>query len=273
MSIDYPANQGDVAWGNTLPQHQGKAALEGFFRAFYGPLSGLTAAMEALRESRGLETAAGAQLDGIGSIVGVNRVIPNSVFLAFFGYSFQSAGRGYGVAPYRKSGEPYAVSFTLSDEPYLNLIKAKIIQNNSHGVVDDIIAVIKLLFAPVMPTGVSRSGIANLSVNIFRISTGLDTLLPYYLKFLPISAGISYTINLYNYMTTVSIAVTVNGDTTVDVVSSTGITAGKTVAVELNNGSVQIATVSSVSGNVLTLSPGIPVPSGSNAGKRVFLLQ
>lgn len=166
--IDYPSDQGAVAWSNMLPQHWNKPGIEGFVKSYYPSLTRLTAAARALREQRGVDTAQGAQLDGVGSIVGVSRLVPLAVYLAFFGYAHQTAGRAYGKARYRKSTEPYALSYVLPDEEYRLLIKAKIIQNNGHGTIEEIIAAAKLLFNA-DKVSVTRSATAALSIVISAI--------------------------------------------------------------------------------------------------------
>jgi hypothetical protein len=138
--------QDDIAWGNVLRQHVGKPRTEGFFRSFYPPLTQAASALDAVRADRALDDAEGARLDLIGSIVGISRDIPNGIYLAFFGYAEQPAGRGYGQARYRADGEPAATSYNAPDAEYRSLIRAKIALNNGHGTAPEIVAALRHVY-------------------------------------------------------------------------------------------------------------------------------
>ena len=137
--INYRQDEGEIAANNLLDQHTRKPDTMAFTKSLFKPLTRLGVAFAELTELRWIDSAQGVQLDGIGDIVGIARDIPQSVFLPFFGYEGQPAGRAYGVARYRSEYEEYATSYKASDEEYRTMIKAKIIANSSHGLREDII--------------------------------------------------------------------------------------------------------------------------------------
>jgi hypothetical protein len=136
--LNFPHNHADVAWGHFLAQHVGKFNTENFVRAFYPPLNILDQALWDLYTDRWLETAEGAQLDGIGSIVGISRTVTNAVYLPFFGFVSQIAGTGFGQARLRHTREPWAQSSVLGDVEYRTLINLKIAINNGHGTAEEL---------------------------------------------------------------------------------------------------------------------------------------
>jgi len=128
----------DIAWSHFLAQHYGKINTENFVKAFYQPINVLDKALNDLYTKRWLDTAEGLQLDGIGSIVGITREVPNSVYLPFFGFFSQPSGRGFGQARLRHRREPYAESSFLGDEDYRIAIHMKILLNNGHGTAEEL---------------------------------------------------------------------------------------------------------------------------------------
>lgn len=195
--IDYPKDQQKEAWDKVLRQHVNKPQTEGFFKSFFGPMSDIVQVAQDLRFKRGLETAQGKQLDGIGEIVGVGRSIPQSVYLSFFGYSSQDAGRGYGQARYRQENEIWATAYELPDTEYRALIKAKIALNNGHGTTEEIISAVQNIFG-VERVIVRRLGVAHIQISIGRIPDVNGSVLDYFEKFIPVSAGIGYDVLYFN---------------------------------------------------------------------------
>lgn len=102
-----------------------------------------------------LNIAKGVNLDTIGEIVGVNRYLPNTIYLEFFGFNGQPAVTTFGEeapgdpsigARFREEGENPMASSVLQDPEFLTLIKIKIIKNHSRGTGEDIIKAAALLF-------------------------------------------------------------------------------------------------------------------------------
>ena len=85
LPFGFPHIHSEVAWSHFLAQHVGKQYTEGYVKAFYPPLDLLDQAQYDLLTKRGILTSEGAQLDGVGNIVGIDRELDNTVFLPFFG--------------------------------------------------------------------------------------------------------------------------------------------------------------------------------------------
>jgi hypothetical protein len=131
-------DHGEIAWGHFLAQHVGKANTEDFVLSFYPPINILDEVLNELYTKRWIKTAEGSALDGCGNIVGLSRIVPEEVYLAFFGFVTQPSGRAFGVARMRKENEPYSTSNTLGDVEYRARIIAKIALNNGHGTAEQI---------------------------------------------------------------------------------------------------------------------------------------
>ena len=134
----FPTDHAEVAWGHFLAQHFDKINTENFVKSFYPPLNELDKALADLYTLRWLETAEGKQLDGIGSIVGITRTVANAIYLPFFGFTSQIAGRAFGEARMRRRLEPWAQSTVLGDVEYRTLINLKIAINNGHGTAEEL---------------------------------------------------------------------------------------------------------------------------------------
>ena len=125
--------QGDIAWGHVLEQHRRSPNAEGFFRAFYDPLTGLASGLDDLSLALVLDQAEGERLDLIGSIVGLGRELPTGITLLYFGFANQASGRGFGQARMRREREPIAATYTAPDVEFRAMIRAKIALNNGRG--------------------------------------------------------------------------------------------------------------------------------------------
>lgn len=86
----------EIAWGNFLAQYGSSPKLEAIVKALYAPADELQAALRGLYNDRWLDTALGAQLDGIGEIVGQPREIDDVLYVKFFGFLGQPNIGGFG---------------------------------------------------------------------------------------------------------------------------------------------------------------------------------
>jgi hypothetical protein len=171
-TFGFPHIHSDVAWSHFLAQHLGKVNTENFVRAFYPPLDLLDTAQSDLLTKRWIETAEGIQLDGIGSIVGISREISEIVFLPFFGFTAQPAGKGFNQARIRHDREPYAGSRFMGDIEYQAAILDKIALNNGHGTAEDIIRHIDFVLGTTGSTVFDMSNAtASLLINDMTITT------------------------------------------------------------------------------------------------------
>ena len=124
------------------------------------------------------------ELDGIGSIVGLNRTVANYSSISYFGFITQIAGRAFGVARLRHTGEPYLVSKALDDTEYRIFIELKIALNNGHGTAEELMTAFNTELG-ITKTKVYDVGNANARVYFddFNLisdirSTLLDTMIP-----------------------------------------------------------------------------------------------
>lgn len=197
MSLTLGADQGAIAWGNWLSEFAGKPALYALVTSLQLPNTFLSSALGQLLNGRGLDTASGVQLDGIGSIVGQPRTITNALYLAFFGYVGQTAGRAYGVARYRRENESFATSVELDDAGYRLLIRLKIILNNAHATEPDILSAARLMFGTDLIV-VSTTGPGQVTVSVGIPLDQSDTLLDEAKGFIPRAAGVAVTFTTFS---------------------------------------------------------------------------
>jgi hypothetical protein len=153
--MDLTQQHADIAWRHFLAQYPDGTRLEAFARALYAPAQVLQSALKALYDERWLDTAVGAQLDGIGEIVGQSRVIDDVFFVTFFGFLGQPNVGGFGIngeatpgsGRLRHQEEPnIGGSTTLLDAEYRKLLYWKIALNNGHGTAPEIAAAVRSIF-------------------------------------------------------------------------------------------------------------------------------
>jgi hypothetical protein len=182
-------DHGEIAWGNFLAQHVGKSNTEALVRSLYPPLNTLDQALRDLYTKRGLDTAVGVQLDGIGSIVGITRFVPNGIYIPFFGFQSQPSGRGFGIARMRHSREPWAASSILGDIEYRVVLYTKIAYNNGHGTAEEICAAMNAVMGT---TGTRILDVGNATARIYINAMPLPSDPSYYLMdyMIPRAAGV-----------------------------------------------------------------------------------
>jgi hypothetical protein len=191
--LGFPHDHGEVAWGHFLAQHLGKVNTENFVKSFYGPLNTLDGILNDLYTERWIETATGSALDGIGSIVGISRVAPFPVYLEFFGFASQPAGRAFGVAPMRHYYESFTTTALMSDGDYRTAIKLKIALNNGHGTAEEIMYAFDTAFK-VIGTKVLDAGNGTGTIVVPKVVSTTDP--EYYLaqSLIPGAAGVKFYI-------------------------------------------------------------------------------
>lgn len=107
MTIEYIDDHVEKALDRILEQYKNKSKVRGLITAIVKPLQGIEDAAQPLLTLRHVNTAVGAQLDGVGQIVGLARELEQD------------------------------------DEDYRALIKAKIVQNLNNGTPEEVIAAAK----------------------------------------------------------------------------------------------------------------------------------
>lgn len=193
MALTFGIDHGAIAWGHFTGVLQSQPKLGAIVQSLYAPMNALDAALQQLTQLYNIDTAVGVQLDGIGSIVGQKRIVSNALYLAFFGYQGQQAGRAYGVAPYRQDNQTYTGSVTLDDVDYRTLIRLKIAVNNGHGTVPEIITACRSIFQTNSVT-VTVNGPAAITVNVGIIIDPASALYAEALSFIPAPAGVAVTV-------------------------------------------------------------------------------
>ena len=116
-------------------------------------------------QRRDIDSAQGAQLDIIGEIVGQRRVLAQADLYPFFGFEGHLASQSFG-SYYKPTIGGYWYSYgsriggdvELNDDQYRQIIKAKIIKNNAHGLNEDFIALVGLFLAPKLTSVLMRVG-------------------------------------------------------------------------------------------------------------------
>ncbi len=189
-----PGDAGDAAWSRWLAQHEGQADTEAFVRSFYPPLTRLESALHDLLTRRWLDTATGHALDGIGSIVGLTREIPDGTPLPFFGFEGQPLTTGFSQARFRQRGEPYAVTYVMTDAEYRRMLRVKIALNNGRGTVEEIVAACREVFGA--PRVIVQDwGNATARVYLGRLISNLDPLHSHIASMIqPRAAGVRFWI-------------------------------------------------------------------------------
>jgi len=198
IPFGFPHIHSEVAWSHFLAQHVGKQYTESYVKAFYPPLDLLDQTQYDLLTKRGILTSEGVQLDGVGNIVGIDRELDNSVFIPFFGFISQPAGKGFNQARIRHDREPYATSRTMGDVEYRQAILNKIALNNAHGTANDIITIVNFALGVTGTTVMDMMDAeASLLINDLTITTA-DPRFAIIDKIIPRAAGVRIWPELVN---------------------------------------------------------------------------
>jgi hypothetical protein len=147
-------NHTQVGLSRIATQYNKAEKFRAFVAALLAYLDELELVLDEISKQSDIDIAVGANLDVIGDIVGVSRLLPNSIALEFFGFDDSSPAAfrfGEEGSPslgrrFREESEPSTTSSILSDIAYRYLIRAKITKNHSHGTGEDVIQALKQLF-------------------------------------------------------------------------------------------------------------------------------
>ena len=190
--------QDDIAWGYMLGQHQGKARLEALVRSVFATRTTLVDALDRVCTSLELESAFGAHLDNIGSIVGVTRDLPEGLYMAYFGFASQPAGRAFNTLRMRRDGEEITTAYTAGDGEYKTLIKLKILMNNARGTIPEITEAVRSVFNdPTLPVSVRQNGTAKAKIVIGRVPDAEDPTPQLLVDRVPRPAGVTFDFEYY----------------------------------------------------------------------------
>lgn len=167
-----------------------------YVRALLESSAELEAVLQKVAEQTDIDIAEGVNLDVIGEIVGVSRIIPNSIAVRFFGFEGQPGGDVFGEegalgigSRFRDELEPETATSVLADPEYRMLIRAKIVKNHANGTNEDILQGLAYLFnAPL--TVIDDNGGMAIGVAIGRQLTFQEKALVVNLDILPRPAGV-----------------------------------------------------------------------------------
>lgn len=171
-----------------------------YIRALLDSSAELESVLQKVAEQTDIDLAEGVNLDVIGEIVGISRIIPASVQLAFFGFQDNAAALNFGEegaqgvgGRFYDEGEPYLATSVLNDPEYRMLIRAKIVKNHAVGTNEDVIAGLAYLFGGGnMAIQVAVEDIGNMAIQVAvgRPLTYLEKVLISQLDILPRPAGV-----------------------------------------------------------------------------------
>lgn len=106
-----------------------------------------------LLEKRWIDTAAGVQLDILGSIVGQSREFIDAVIFDYFGFANNPQAQSFGTVSNASVGGRFKLAYEittgirqLTDYEYRLFIRARIARNRTSSTPEDIIAQIKYVF-------------------------------------------------------------------------------------------------------------------------------
>lgn len=124
-----------------------------YIRSLLSSSDELEAVFQKIAEQADIDKAEGVNLDVIGEIVGVSRIIPDSIAMQFFGFEGQPGAAVFGEqdqlgvgARFREEDEPETATSVLADPEYRMLIRAKIVKNHARGTNEDILLGLAYLF-------------------------------------------------------------------------------------------------------------------------------
>lgn len=167
-----------------------------YLRALLDSSSELETVLQTVAAQTDIDVAEGVNLDVIGEIVGVSRIIPDSIAIMFFGFTGQSGATPFGEegvlsigARFREENEPATVTSVLADPEYRLLIRAKIVKNHSHGTGEDMLRGMAYLFNAPM-AAVDDIGNMAIAVAIGRQLTFQEQTIVKTLDILPRPAGV-----------------------------------------------------------------------------------
>lgn len=131
---------------------------------------------EEIIDLRYIDKAFGVQLDLVGALVGAKRTLSGVLVTGYFGYLESAQSLGMGLEGDNRTGgifksnsdEEYQ-DIRLTDDLFLNWIKAKILLNNTEGGKEDCISFFKLLLNDMtLPVKISIPAKASLDVELGR---------------------------------------------------------------------------------------------------------
>lgn len=129
-----------------IGQFHGKPVIRTILDAFAAELDELNKCADDLKNKRWIDTGEGAQLDGIGDIIGQGRQIDDAVQIPFFGFLETENGLPFGVGRFFDPWEMSLKSVNLADPEYRLLLKSKIFKNKTQCTAEETITSLKNIY-------------------------------------------------------------------------------------------------------------------------------
>lgn len=178
-------------------QYKASEKFRAYIRALMAQSQELEGVFTAIAESRDIDLATGDQLDIIGEIVGVSRLVNGVIVVPFFGFEgvllaqpFGEEGNLWVGGRFYEEGEETTGTSVLADPEYRLLIRAKIVRNHSKGTCEDIMNALTYLFDGAPSGIVDDIGGMAIDIGIGRQLTNIEYALITELDILPRPAGV-----------------------------------------------------------------------------------
>lgn len=139
-------SRADSMQSHLIGQFQRKPIIRAILDAFAAELDELNKSAADLKNKRWIDTGEGAQLDGIGDIVGQGRQIDDAVQIPFFGFAETENGLPFDVGRFFDSWEMWLKSVNLADPEYRLLLKSKIFKNKTQCTAEETITSLKNIY-------------------------------------------------------------------------------------------------------------------------------
>jgi hypothetical protein len=170
-------NNTSLALSRISLQYSNSTLFKAYVAALLAPVDELETVAQLVAVQSDIDVAQGVQLDTIGAIVGISRIIPLAASVSFFGFFGQPAATVFGAegnlsigARFRNEIESEFASSVLNDVDYRRVIRAKIIRNQSDGVGQDMLNGLKaILTAPSLT--VTDIGAMHIGIAVSRLLT------------------------------------------------------------------------------------------------------
>lgn len=177
-------------------QYQNAARFRAFLSALLAQANELEQVYQSLALITDIDQAEGVNLDVIGDIVGVPRIITEAIIKEFFGFSGALLAQNFGEegnpaigGRFRDEVEGITGSTVLADPEYRLLIRAKIVRNHARGTNDDVLNGLSYLFGGV-PCQVEDLGGMAIGIAIGRPITNIELAILTTIDILPRPAGV-----------------------------------------------------------------------------------
>lgn len=143
----------ELGRGRVATQYTEAQKFLAYIRALLASSAEMEAVLQKVAEQSDIDLAEGVNLDVIGEIVGISRIIPNAIAVQFFGFQGQPGSAVFGEegilsigARFREELEPETATSVLADPEYRLLLRAKIVKNHAQGTNEDILQGLAYLF-------------------------------------------------------------------------------------------------------------------------------